>query len=134
MAAAPVATPPKTRVVCNGSMCCVVNQPEPTASPAAAVAKSAPPAREATPIAAAPEETIVAPLVPIIRPPKPATAAVFTAALETASSDSDRPAQDKVRRLPSIDRVLPAQPVSPQDELPADQIPLYPSTRMRPAG
>jgi len=95
---------------------------------------SKPAAPEPTPIAAAPEETIVAPLVPIIRPPKPATAAVFTAALETASSDSDRPAQDKVRRLPSIDRVLPAQPVSPQDELPADQIPLYPSTRMRPAG
>jgi hypothetical protein len=136
MAAAPVASPPKTRVVCNGSMCCVVHQPAPgpAAPPAAAVATSAPPARDAVPTAAAPEETIVAPLVPIIRPPRPATAAVFATALETASGDSDRPAQDKVRRLPSIDRVHPAQPASPQDELPADQIPLYPSTRPRPAG
>jgi hypothetical protein len=134
--------PPKTRVVCNGSMCCLVKEtaPEPTPPAAASgVAKSPAAAGGAAPIAAppsaAPEATVAAPLVPIVRPPKPtAPAPVLTAALEVTDVDHDRLGQDKVRPLPPIDRVLPVEPASPQEELPADQIPFYPSTRTRPAG
>jgi hypothetical protein len=59
---------------------------------------------------------------------------VLTSAFEVTEVDRDRLAQDKVRRLPPIERVFPAQRVSPQEELPADQVPFYPSTRARPAG
>jgi hypothetical protein len=79
-----------------------------------------------------PEATIAAPLVPIVRPPKPA--AVLTSAFEVTEVDRDRLAQDKVRCLPPIDRVFPAERASPQEELPTDQVPFYPSTRTRPAG
>jgi hypothetical protein len=57
---------------------------------------------------------------------------VLTTALE--ADEPVQPAQDKVRRLPSVEQVSPAQPAAPQEELPPDQIPFYPSTRTRPAG
>jgi hypothetical protein len=157
--------PPKMRVVCNGSVCCLVKETvQPKTPPPAshdplpprvdslltsftrAEAKAAPAAgrpgsasRDAAPIAAlprdAPEATIAAPLVPIVRPPKPAVAAtVLTSAFETLEGDRDRLAQDKVRRLPPADRVFPAQGASAQDELPPDQVPFYPSTGARRSG
>ena len=136
----PVPSPvPRTRVVCNGSMCCLVKEsaPEPTVPHDTPIA--APPKPPAAPVAAlpadAPEATVAAPLVPIVRPPKPAVAAtVLTSAFETIEVDHDRLAQDKVRRLPTIDRVSPAQRAGPQEELPADQVPFYPSTGARRAG
>jgi hypothetical protein len=130
-----VATPPKTRVVCNGSMCSLVKEPPPEPAAAPVVAKSSSPVRDAVGASDAPEATVAGPLVPIVRPPKPAAAApVLASAFETADVDHDPRAQDKVRPLPPADRVLPVEPASPQDELPADQIPLYPTTRTRPAG
>ena len=130
--------PPKMRVVCNGSVCCLVKetvQPPASHDPlpprvdslltslTKAEAKAAPAAgrlgsasRDAAPIAALPrdslEATVAAPLVPIVRPPKPAAATVLTSAFETLEGDRDRLAQDKVRRLPPADRVFPAQGAS----------------------
>jgi len=123
-------------------MCCLVKEPvpEPAVPPAvSAVAKSGSAACDAAPIAAlpteAPEATIAAPLVPIVRPPKvAAAAAMLTTAFEATDADQDRLAQDKVRRLPPIVRGFTPEQASPQEELPADQVPFYPSTRTRPAG
>ncbi len=163
--------PPKMRVVCNGSTCCLVKEtaPEPAVPSAAApplgvsrvdcppvlpaapagkqpvapaVSHGAPTAELSRPPAApiealpsdSPEATVAAQLVPIVRPPKPAAvAAVLTSVCEVTEVDHDRLTQDKVRHLPPIDRVFPAEPASsPQEELPADQVPFYPSTSARP--
>jgi hypothetical protein len=137
------APPPKTRVVCNGSMCCLVKEepaPQPAApQPAPAVAKPGSAARDAAPVAAVASGTleamVAAPLVPIVRPPKPPVGAtVLSSSFEATEIDPDRLAQDKVRRLPPTDRIFPAPSASPQEPLPADQVPFYPSTGARPAG
>ncbi len=108
--------PPQARVVCNGSMCCLVKEPAPLVPHGNPIAElSGPPPMPALRWDS-PEATIAAPLVPIVRPPKPAAAApVLTTAFEVTEVDRDRLAQDKVRCLPPINRVFPAERASPQE-------------------